>query len=439
MSLMFKHFSWITNCRRMQINREKLCWKHTSFINSITIVVSKQAACLVFLYVFSPNRYQLCHNIKQSSFATSTCWLIFLRVLSIHFSIQTKDTKKTIFHALGCSLFRKNIEIRSNVSERCIQFIRFIVNHFLRTQAYSYRKLSTSPALLHSRLLLFLCFFFQFRLMRRYRCAVQALICSIHVMTVHCICEIHISLQCVRRFRAVQTYRRKNVHFFESLICVLILFWVKLVFCFFVHLFLVSMAVLSVKSNATLVANLLKLIKDDCVGLQKIYYPNLSALKSAVESYEEYMTIEINSLLKADSSFGWSDVESNHKTNFNDFVERLPIRSNLNRKKPANGNASDGCFFVILISVQEWLLQAPKGEKFYFVLEINTLNFSNNSLPPISHNSATVSRNYWFISYDRNINIRVCFFLFMTEQRRKRRDWWQQQQKISKNNSDRLC
>lgn len=137
------------------------------------------------------------------------------------------------------------------------------------------------------------------------------------------------------------------------------------------------MAIFSTKSNRKNLSVLLNLIKDDCQNLYATYFPNEIAFKSAIDLYEEFLTNEINDVFKENCTF--SDIVIKHRQKFNEFSNG-PLRELQTTNEQCTSDAAENnSYFVVFVSLREWILQSPKGEQFYFSLEINSFRFGADS------------------------------------------------------------
>lgn len=136
-----------------------------------------------------------------------------------------------------------------------------------------------------------------------------------------------------------------------------------------------TMASFQALTNRKQICVILSLIKLDCIDLYQTFRTNKVQLKSAIESYEEFMTDEINTIFRCNKNF--SDIVLKHRNQFKKFVGEILKQISINSTSQANVvSSSDDSVYVIFISVQEWLTQGPKGQEFLFVIDIDSFNLS---------------------------------------------------------------
>lgn len=133
------------------------------------------------------------------------------------------------------------------------------------------------------------------------------------------------------------------------------------------------------KTSRIKISIILNLIKSDCGVVYERFYSKKTKLKYAIELYEEYMSEEINSIFHVNNNF--SDIVRYHQKSFSKFIDKLGeelLKSNSTQSDivTENGNLDDESKYVLHISLQEWLLQGPKGQYFYFVIDIDSFNLT---------------------------------------------------------------
>lgn len=143
------------------------------------------------------------------------------------------------------------------------------------------------------------------------------------------------------------------------------------------------MATIQVKSDRKQISLILNLIKIDCTDLYGKFHQIKSQLKQAIERYEEFMTNEINdTLFQCNNNF--SEVVLNHRAKFSKFIVEISeaILDNAAQQQPVpttNGTTHDSGIYVLFIALQHWLVQGPKGHQFYFMIDIDSFNYTQLS------------------------------------------------------------
>lgn len=152
-------------------------------------------------------------------------------------------------------------------------------------------------------------------------------------------------------------------------------------------------------------STILTMIEHDCTLLYEYYHQNLDRLKRVIEFYEEFITMEINTLFEQSNSF--VEIVLTHRTNFREFIR------NVNMQSPNAYKSRTETFYVLYITVQEWLLYGPKGQQFYSMVDIDAFKFyqswepSNRNLP-----AQTVFYLNWPQMRASNSMPNYIFFLF---------------------------
>lgn len=129
------------------------------------------------------------------------------------------------------------------------------------------------------------------------------------------------------------------------------------------------MASFQTKSDPKQVSIILNIVKLDCCDLYKAFCAKKTQLKHAIELYEEFMTEEINTLFQCSNKF--SEIVLNHRKNFNAFIDEAKTTI-----VEQNVFVPDDSVYVLFISLQEWLLQGSKGQQFYFIIDIDSFNYT---------------------------------------------------------------
>lgn len=143
------------------------------------------------------------------------------------------------------------------------------------------------------------------------------------------------------------------------------------------------MASFQANSNRKQISIILNLIKRDCIDLYQKFYLNKLQLKLAITLYEEFMSQEINTLFIFNNSF--SEIVRKHREQFDKFVDKtMQIILNVETPKEQHNNDIfvDRCVYVMFISLQEWLIQGPKGQQFYFMIDINSFHLTDEGTIP---------------------------------------------------------
>lgn len=149
------------------------------------------------------------------------------------------------------------------------------------------------------------------------------------------------------------------------------------------------MAVFQANTDRKKISILLNLIKFDCKDVYKKFRTNKIQLKHAIELYEVFMTNEINELFLCNNNF--SDIVLSHRKKFENFIENTfqPILDAMSSKGNDNFNND---IYVLFISLQEWYIQGPKGQQFYFMIDIDSFNFTQLKSRPFSMTSRKVNK-----------------------------------------------
>lgn len=132
-------------------------------------------------------------------------------------------------------------------------------------------------------------------------------------------------------------------------------------------------------TNRVRISIILNLVRSDCEELYKRFHSKKTKLKYAIELYEEYISEEVNNIFQANNNF--SDIVRCHNKSFLQFIDKLCWEMCKKDSTPpdtvtANDNEDDESKYVLHISLQEWLLQGPKGQYFYFVIDIDSFNLT---------------------------------------------------------------
>lgn len=143
-------------------------------------------------------------------------------------------------------------------------------------------------------------------------------------------------------------------------------------------------------------STILKMIENDCTQLYNYYCLNKDELKGALEVYEEFITVEINRVFETANCF--NDIMIDHQMNFWTFLQSMGI---LNVPQPQAKRRRTDLFFVIHISVQNWLLHGQKGPQFYSMVDIDAFKYYQQcdaSAQPVSiftsnHTRITIIRH----------------------------------------------
>lgn len=128
------------------------------------------------------------------------------------------------------------------------------------------------------------------------------------------------------------------------------------------------MVAIQVKTNRKQISIISNLIKCDCVDLYRKFRMKKPQLKQAIECYEEFMMEEINTLFENNNSF--SEIVLNHRKKFLLFIEEKAnqiLGDATVHQSTTNGTSIDESIYVLFISLQEWLIQGPKGQQFYLL------------------------------------------------------------------------
>lgn len=134
------------------------------------------------------------------------------------------------------------------------------------------------------------------------------------------------------------------------------------------------MAAFQAKTDQKQISIVLNLIKIDCIDLYKKFCIKKTQLKAAIELYEEFMTDEINTLFQCNNNF--SDIVLNHRRKFQKFIDDVGAQILSETMAQPNGTIADDSVYVLFISLQEWLTQGPKGQQFYFMIDIDAFNYT---------------------------------------------------------------
>lgn len=138
------------------------------------------------------------------------------------------------------------------------------------------------------------------------------------------------------------------------------------------------MATFQVNSDRKQISIILNLVKFDCIDLYRKFRANKVHLKQAIELYEEFMTNEINTLFQYNNNF--SDIVLSHRnkfSTFNDEILKTIYGDALEQQHQiSNGISSDDNIYVLFIALQQWLVQGPKGQQFYFMIDIDSFSYT---------------------------------------------------------------
>lgn len=136
---------------------------------------------------------------------------------------------------------------------------------------------------------------------------------------------------------------------------------------------------------------ILEMIKADCQCLVKLF--SKQYLMQVFENYEEFMIQEINKLFEQCNSF--DEIVLTHQGNFLAFVQYVKENVDLyEMPTPPKRVKLTEDFYVIYITMQEWLLRGARGQHFYSMLNIDAFNFDRQFNPPITKTVAlTVFRH----------------------------------------------
>lgn len=131
-------------------------------------------------------------------------------------------------------------------------------------------------------------------------------------------------------------------------------------------------------------STILNMIESDCTFLYDYYSRNIQRLKQVIELYEEFITVEINVLFEQSNSF--CEIVLTHRGKFKEFIRQIDA-TEMSFPNAREKRTED--FYIIYITVQEWLLQGPKGQQFYSMVDIDAFKFYENWAPSTS---GTISR-----------------------------------------------
>lgn len=120
-------------------------------------------------------------------------------------------------------------------------------------------------------------------------------------------------------------------------------------------------------------STILKMIADDCTVMYNYYYQNKDDLKNAIEIYEEFIIVEINRLFEPANSF--ADITHNHQRNFIDFMQSAGSYDPYDVPNQRAKRRRTDRFYVIYITVQDWLLHGQKGPQIYSMVDISAFKF----------------------------------------------------------------
>lgn len=112
------------------------------------------------------------------------------------------------------------------------------------------------------------------------------------------------------------------------------------------------------------------MIEHDCTMLYDHYHRNKHALKQVIEFYEEFITAEMNILFEQSNSF--VEIVLTHREHFKEFIRRV---EGVEMQIQNGHDKRTEDYFIIHITVQEWLLQGPKGQQFYSMVDIDAFKF----------------------------------------------------------------
>lgn len=135
------------------------------------------------------------------------------------------------------------------------------------------------------------------------------------------------------------------------------------------------MAAFEAKTDRKQISLVLNLIRKDCVDLYKTFRAVKTRLNHAIGLYEEFMTDELNTMFQCNNSF--SDIVLNHRKHFQTFLDGTSTKIVNDTVPHQNGTCEDN-IDVLFISLQEWLTQGPKGQQFYFMIDISSFKYTTN-------------------------------------------------------------
>lgn len=118
---------------------------------------------------------------------------------------------------------------------------------------------------------------------------------------------------------------------------------------------------------------ILNLIRFDCIELYGKFHKQKIKLNHAIELYEEFMCEEINCIFQI--SNGFSEIVLTHRKRFIKFMDETNKLIN-NGTVEQNGFVENENKYVLHISLQQWLLQGPKGQYFYFIIDIDSFDLT---------------------------------------------------------------
>lgn len=125
---------------------------------------------------------------------------------------------------------------------------------------------------------------------------------------------------------------------------------------------------------------ILEMAKADCVHLYDCYGRNKRCLKQAIDYYEEFITVEINTIFERCNSL--TEIDHVHECNFALFLQNIGGVEDDGLSMPKKQRKMEEDMYVIYITVQEWWLQGLKGQQFYSIVEIDAFYFTQG------HNSS---------------------------------------------------
>lgn len=120
-----------------------------------------------------------------------------------------------------------------------------------------------------------------------------------------------------------------------------------------------------------------EMIEQDCIRLYDKHNHNKSELKAAIELYEQFIHTEINSLFEACNRF--EEILPQHVQNFEEFTAEMDV---CGMQPPLAKRKRTTDMYVIYITVQEWLLQGPRSQQFYTMVDIGSFQFQQNQILP---------------------------------------------------------
>lgn len=156
---------------------------------------------------------------------------------------------------------------------------------------------------------------------------------------------------------------------------------------------------------------ILNMIEQDCTRLYDYYNQNKQQLKVAIEYYEEFITTEINELFERSNSF--VEIVLTHGANFKEFIRNINT-IDMQYQNWYDKRTED--LYVIYVTVQEWLLQGPKGQQFYSMVDIDAFKFYHQWNPSTNRTVAqtVLSHELRICMATSNSMNREFFFFFLS-------------------------